>query len=288
MCEIAIPTINDTCADFRKLAHIQNESMNTPCNTIKFTFHSCNFLRANAVAFIGSLARELENNNKKIHFDWTSFSNQAVLINLMQNGFAEAFGHSSKKWHGRSVHYREDTNQQTMYINDYLENRWLGRGWLYLSEDLKATIISKVWELYCNAFEHSNTKSGVVSCGQFFHNKKELTLAIVDSGIGIACSVRRFLKANLRHVDTDMLPSDKCLKWAFANNHTTTGNQLRGTGLYSVTRFIKCNSGRLDIYSNDGYACVTRDGVNFALNTFHIKGTVVYITLNCDGRYYTS
>ena len=56
---IQIPTLNDGPYDFARLFEIWND-VNDYFEDIRFDFSRCGFLRPNAVAFLGGLARLVE------------------------------------------------------------------------------------------------------------------------------------------------------------------------------------------------------------------------------------
>ena len=122
-----------------------------------------------------------------------------------------------------------------------------------------------MWEIYSNAFEHSNTDIGVFSCGQYYRNQNDLVLSVTDFGKGIPRNVRSFL----RHKDVDeaqilKLSGADCLKWAFKPGSTTcTGDVPRGLGLDLLKEFVRLNQGKLEVYSNNAYAIVDKDGEQF-------------------------
>ncbi|MDQ1256624.1 MAG: hypothetical protein QG656_1222, partial [Candidatus Hydrogenedentes bacterium] len=170
---IDIPTIDDEAWDFAQLFRIY-EQVNSGFEDARFDFSHCTFLRPNAVAFLGGLARLIESRQGTIVVDWNTICSKRVLMNLRQNGFAGAFGYPSSAWDGHSIPYREDRVLNMNGIMDYLTDYWIGKGWVHVSERLRDAIAGRMWEIYCNAFEHSNTDVGVFSCGQHFPNKNEL------------------------------------------------------------------------------------------------------------------
>jgi hypothetical protein len=50
--------------------------------------------------------------------------------------------------------------------------------------------------------------------------------------------------------------------------------------------FVQLNQGKLEIYSNDGYAILAKDGERFENRDISFEGTVVHITLRCDEKLY--
>lgn len=284
---IHITTFNDYRGDFQSLFTLYNEVIN--CNEdIEFNFSKCNFLRPNAVAFIGGLARLIQQTKRAVTFDWYSVKNDAVMANLCQNGFANSFNHTSSGWDGNSIPYREDPVNDMNGVMDYLTFNWIGKGWVQVSDPLKDAIVGRMWEIYSNAFEHSETPIGVFSCGQLFRRHNRLILSTVDFGKGIPCSVRDFLvKKGVDPQKVSRLSSGACLNWAFTRGNTTCNAMVaRGLGLDLLKEFVQVNQGKLEIYSNDGYAIVDKDGERFENCNINFSGTIVHITLCCDETIY--
>jgi hypothetical protein len=184
----SIPTLNDTPTDFDKLFELGNTVLADPRHAI-FDFSNCRFLRPNAVAFLGGIARLIESKGRTVQFDFSTAPDKVLTI-LRQNDFAHCFGLPRFSGPGGSVPYREDsaelirqTNLKEGIIN-YLTREWLGRGWVHVSPRLRNAIIGVVWEIYDNAFEHANSSIGLYSCGQHFPRLRILQLSVADFGIG--------------------------------------------------------------------------------------------------------
>jgi hypothetical protein len=199
---------------------------------------------------------------------------------LQQSGFTRIFGGPSAASVGHTVPYREDLSQQNGdAIAKYLLQSWLGRGWMNISDLLTAAIVGRVWEIYANAFEHGHSAVGVITCGHHYPNYKELSLTVVDFGDGIPANVRNFLKKPISAADA--------LRWAFARGNTTKrGGTSRGLGLDLLKEFVKLNDGRLEFYSHDGRALITRDSDEFADVPVSFRGTMATITFRCDDLRY--
>lgn len=283
---IPIPYINDGPGDFATLFNIWNQ-VNDYFEDVRFDFSHCGFLRPNAVAFLGGLARLIESRMGSVVFDWGSLHNQAVMNNLCQNGFAGTFGYPSPGWDGNSIPYREDRALDMNGIMDYLTYNWIGKGWVHVSDRLRDAIAGRMWEIYNNAFEHSGTEIGVFACGQHFWRQDDLILSVVDFGRGIPANVRTFLR---QYVDENLvakLTGATCLKWAFERgNSTCTGGVARGLGLDLLKEFVRLNQGKLEVYSGEGYAIIDKDGERYQNLGISFEGTVVHITLRCDESLY--
>lgn len=282
---IHIPTINDKQDDFVKLFDIWSQA-NGYSSDVKFDFSDCNFLRPNAVAFLGGVAKLIMSRSGSVEFDWESLRSH-VMVNLCQNGFAGNFGFPSSTWTGHSIHYREDMTLNMNSIMDYLTDYWLGRGWVHVTDRLRDAIVGRMWEIYINAFEHSESEIGVFSCGQHFKVHNELILSVVDFGQGIPARVRSFLRSHIPEELVGQLTGASCLRWAFkAGNSTSADDLRRGLGLDLLKEFVKINQGRLEIYSNDGYVLIDKDGERYQNWKYPFEGTAVHITLRCDEKLY--
>lgn len=283
---IQIPTLNDRPQDFARLFEIWGET-NDYFEDVRFDFSQCRFLRPNAVAFLGGLARLIESRLGKVAFDWNSMQDQAVMTNLCQNGFAGTFSYPSSGWDGNSIPYREEETLDMNGIMDYLTYNWIGKGWVQVSDRLRDAIVGRMWEIYSNAFEHSGTEIGVFSCGQHFWRQNDLILSVVDFGQGIPTNVRSFL---CQHVDEELVSKvsgSACMQWAFERgNSTCKAGVARGLGLDLLKEFVRINEGKLEIYSNDGYAIIDKDGEKYENRTLAFEGTMVHITLRCDENLY--
>lgn len=276
---LKIPTINDGPQDFDKLFKLW-EQVNDDFLDVTFDFSRCGFLRQNAVAFIGGLARLIEKRHGKATFDWLTLKNNWISTNLAQNGFMAAFGHSSDPWTGNSIPYREDLSQDKTALVDYLKTKWLGRGWVPVSERLRDEIVGRVWEIYANAFEHGQSPIGIFGCGQYYKKLHELKLTVIDFGVGIPSNVRIYAR-------NPNISADKALQWAFQRGTTTKHNGTsRGMGLDLLKDFVKINKGRLEIFSHEGYALIDEAQEMFKNRKAFFEGTLVNITLRCDESYY--
>lgn len=277
---IPIPTINDELYDFEKLFNIWKSIQGNGLDIV-FDFSYCNFLRQNAVAFLGGVARLIKSNKGNVTFNISSMRYD-VKKNLSINNFLKSFGLGGLNFHGNSVPYREDPmiNYNPNNIMSYLKDYWLRHEWVHLSEQLKNTICGRIWEVYYNAFEHSSSSIGVFSCGQYYPRHRELKLSIADFGVGIPRKVKEYINDN-------SLTDGKALEWAFKKGNTTADDKIgRGLGLDFIKEFIKVNNGDLKIFSNFGCAIINKNNEYFFRFKNGFNGTLVNITIKCDERHY--
>ncbi|XCN73516.1 MAG: ATP-binding protein [Candidatus Electrothrix aestuarii] len=282
MIILNVPTVNDDNKDFDRLFSLWDQ-VNDDSLDVAFNFSHCHFLRQNAVAFIGGLARLIESRGGRVEFRWDTLQ-QKIFTNLAQNGFLCAFGNSSGPWCGNSIPFREDLFQDKNAVVDYLKTQWLGREWMSISDRLRDNIVGNVWEIYTNAFEHGSSAIGVFSCGQHYPWLHELKLTVVDFGEGIPATVRWHFRNS---PSAQNLSDADCLRWAFRNGTTTKPDGIgRGVGLDLLRDFIQLNNGKLEIFSHNGYTLIdgSSDIVNNRASFF--QGTLANITLKCDESFY--
>lgn len=279
---ISIPSLDSSVADYGWLFETLKTVLDNKEGTL-FRLSYCTSIAPSALAFLGGLVRLAAARGIRVEFDWASLRHIDVRRELKQNGFAVNFGDTSHGWSSDCIPYREDPKNDHNSILDYLTDRWIGRDWIKLSEKLRDAIVGHVWEIYANAFEHGQSSVGVFTCGEHCSIKNEVVLAVVDFGVGIPNKIRDFLKVDSR---SDELRSSSLLSWAFKRGNTTDNSVARGLGLDLLTDLVQVNNGSLEIYSNNAYAIVNRDGRTFHDLDFGFTGTVVQIKLKCDERLY--
>jgi hypothetical protein len=284
MTVIPIGRINDDPGDFHSLCQIWQKAMGAE-DDIAFEFTWCDFLRPNALVFLGGLARLLQQRGRMVDFRWHTLQNSWVQMNLTQNGFRHQFGHHEGPWKGNSIPFREDAAQNERAFENYLSEYWLGRGWLNISPELKNRIVAPMAELYLNAFEHAASPVGVMACGQYFKNRNELTLAIADFGVGIPSNVRLYQG---RDALMDTTSGAACMQWALKEGTSTKGQQgiSRGAGLRTLLDFVCAAKGSLQIYSHDGGFRLVDNQESYATLGPQFEGTLVNIRLRCDPAHY--
>lgn len=280
MLKFNVYTLNEAEWSYQQLFRLWREASGDGLD-VQFDFTGCGFLMQNAVAFLGGLARLIEYRGGRVTFAWDTLGD-AVGANLAQNGFMETFGGPRKSWTGNSIPFREDAQEDAHDFQDYLTRLWLGRGWVNVTARLRDAIVGNMAEVYLNAFEHGQSRAGVFTCGQHFPKNRELNLTIVDFGVGIPSNVRSFKAAEFR---PEQLHAAGCMEWAFQRG-TSTKPGGRGIGLDLLQEFVRQNTGRLEMFSHEGYVLIADGKMSFAERKTFFEGTLVNISLRCDESYY--
>ncbi|MCX7180311.1 MAG: ATP-binding protein [Proteobacteria bacterium] len=278
---IHVPRLNDELWDAQQLVGIWQQVDGAGDGAeIIFNFTHCDFLRPNAVAFLGGLARVIGHRGGKARFLVPTMHGK-VQTNLLQNGFAHAMGADIPAWQGNAIPYQEHLTQDKNKIIGSLKRDWLGRGWISVSAELANRIAGQTWEIFANAFEHSKTPVGVYSCGQYLPQRRELLLAVADFGVGIPSNVRIYLGC-------PEMPACDAMRWAFMKGHTTQLQQTfpRGMGLELLKDFVQKANGVMRVFSHDGHARIDHRGETYENLQPFFEGTLVQIRLLCDDKHY--
>ncbi|WP_218418126.1 hypothetical protein [Alteromonas lipotrueae] len=307
---INVPTIRDDNSGYEQILSIASEITNAPKKHFDFDFSHCSKLEHNGVVILGALARFVDYQNTRTNrtianmFNTTTLSsagvmfrvdtmNSLILQQLQTNNFLSHFSSSYHSGYpkGDYIGYREhNSNMDDDNIANHLGNEWLSSEKLSISPKLKPYIVSRIFEIFMNAYGHGTSiqpieKLGVYSCGQYDKKEKKLNLSVLDFGLGIVKNVRNYL-------ENDSMDSLEAFNWALLRgNSTGTDNQgiemPRGLGLDLLKEFIRLNKGELRIYSNDVFAVCGEEGmwkVTKCKKPF--LGTFVSIKINCDDDHY--
>jgi anti-sigma regulatory factor (Ser/Thr protein kinase) len=267
--------LNGDYRGFHRLFRISDLVRNST-DDIEFAFGGCNFLAPNAVSFIGGLTVLALREGRQVFFDRTNLPDE-VRSHIERNGFLDAFQlGNNRRIKDTTVPFRVDEQEDTNAFTDYLANFWLTDDRIHIEPNLRNALVSCVIEAYINVFDHADSQVGVATCGQFFPKIKELTLTLVDFGVGIPHNVRAFLR------EPDK-PDIDAIGWAFqAGNTTKRDKSSRGLGLKLLKNFVQKNNGKLEVYSDNGYIALDSSGEHTFNYGTKFSGTVIQITLRCD------
>ena len=215
-----------------------------------------------------------------------------VRDSLINNNFLSHFSRSGYEGYraGGYIGYREHNN----HLNDdniasHLRDQWLSSDKLNLSAQLKEAIVSRIFEIFMNAYGHGVSvqrieKLGVYSCGQYDKKEKKLNLSVVDFGPGIV--------QNVRDNVSGIVDSTDAMRWALMKGNTTRTdsdglNIPRGLGFDLLREFVALNKGEMRVYSNDVQVLTSNDDLfEVKKSGYNFSGTLVSIKINCDNRHY--
>ena len=157
--------------------------------------------------------------------------------------------------------------------------RILDRAPVRLDDQLSVVLISRITEVFSNAFTHGHSEIGVFICG-LFDEDSQFTFSVYDAGVGIPHNVTRYLGKELS-------PSD-ALEWAFCQGNSTLNGTLdypRGAGLNLLESFVKANGGRIDLVSRGGYCRIDSARRDFYDLSLPFIGTMFSMTIRADNNH---
>lgn len=307
--KIQVPTIRYDDSGFNQILQIASQVMQDPKRSFDFDFSNCSRLDHHGVAILGGLARYVDYQNSKTErtiasfLKTKSFSTAGVMFlvdtmssliseHLIQNNFLSHFTQENFSGYpeGDYIGYREHNNQlHDDNIASHLNENWLSDEKISLSDLLKNAIVSRIFEIFMNAYGHGASvqdikQLGIYSCGQYDKKEQKLNLTVLDFGPGIINNV----KLNEVDINDDLI----AMKWALKRGNSTRTDSKnidlpRGLGFDLLKEFVKINDGEMRIYSNGVYAVVSgKSEVRVARSKYELGGTLVSIKINCDDRYY--
>ena len=130
-----------------------------------------------------------------------------------------------------------------------------------------------LFEIMDNVQNHSECKEGGYVVAQSFPNCGEITLGIMDFGIGIHKSL---IKSSKYKNKNEIEALNECIK-----KGATNGLSGKGNGLYHTSNFIKENKGMMNIYS--GYNVLKCNNMRTEIiGTNYWQGTLIIIKIKTN------
>lgn len=307
--KISVPTIKYDDNGFNQILKIMVNVTSDPKNNFDFDFSNCSRIDHNGITLLGGLARYVNFQNTKLTrsiieiFNGQSLATAGVMFDvnsmsdvirekLIENNFLSHFSRENFSGYAKGdyIGYREHTTElDEDNIAEHLNEQWLSDDKVKLSAALKAEIVSRIFEIFMNAYGHGTSiqdvsQLGVYSCGQYDKKEKTLCLSVLDFGPGIVKNVREYKNT----IKDDI----EALQWALVKGNSTGTDSVkkgmpRGLGFDLLSEFVKLNKGEMRVYSNEVYAKIV-DGNNFnvEISKYNLPGTLVSIKINCDDRLY--
>lgn len=239
------------------------------------TFRGCREIRSTGLVVLAGVYRILRSRKVVCRIDVASMDDR--VFGLFNSSGCAGFVFTGRTWDSDTL-FRHDPLERKDAIIKFLSDQWLALATITMSPDARGDLLSCLWEIYANAFEHGDSDFGVYTCGQRL-TERYLVLTVADFGIGIP-------KNAAARKRREYVPGDEALIWAFTKGESTYGRYARGLGLDMLKEFAIVNDGALEIFSHQGHGRITRQDAIFRNNVLHIAGTIVRITINCDNAHY--
>ncbi|MBI5243151.1 MAG: ATP-binding protein [Elusimicrobia bacterium] len=266
-----LQTVHSRQDGYERLAELARETSSLSASRLELDFSRVGFFAANMAAPLGAVLARVAD-----RFNAIEVVNVPEMVEhiLRKNSFLTQYRYPAMDDVNRTtIPFRRLQRSDEGLFADYVERHLRGKGIPRMSEGLGKVFKKKIFEVFQNAVIHSESELGIFVCGQFFPQKQRLDLTIVDAGIGIRESVRRFLGKKISSIDA--------IRWALQEGHTTKrGPQPGGLGLKFLQEFVRLNKGRIQIASRFGFYEFGNSQESFTKMAADFPGTAVTIEIN--------
>ena len=267
--------LNNDAPSYKFLSELQEHIRSDPEASILFDMSECEFCHAIFTSFLGTMLRVAEHFGKKATI--CTKINSKVETYLKRSGlYSYVTNDPSDYTNENTLPFCRISSKNEEDVLEYIENI-INHAPVRLTEPAHELLFQNIYEVFCNASEHSREDLGVYACGHWMPNTRDLVFSIYDTGIGIPSLVKETI--------VEVQSSEEAILWALRQGNST--KQLedgvpRGLGLSKLLSFILLNKGRLDIFSNDiCYSFNKGHSYYFSLPN-PIMGTFIGITIVAD------
>jgi len=274
---LIFPTSDGSYLSYEKLAHIWLRALHAAYGSvIVLDFSKCNRLGPFGLVILAGIYRTLRARRLPCTIAIETMS-EHVYARFLESGCAYHLIQVPKNPHAL---FRHDLIENHDAIIKFLKEEWLASANITMSELLRNEFISRLWEVYANAFEHGDSQHGVYTCGERADDDT-LLLTVADFGRGIPANAAT-------NLGRTYVSGEEALNWAFTRGTTTVVNQRypRGLGLDLIKDFVRLNDGSVEIFSHHGHGIVTKMEDRFRSLLPWISATVVQMRIRCDNMHY--
>lgn len=273
--------INNNIEDISDLIELQYDFLSGKCKKLYFQFTDCEFVNAAVAVIIGTLPEYAKTCGKSVCFRFPKDrENHPVLCFMKDVGMYEYYVKKAKiKYAGENAipfNRIEDERMMEEYTDKIMELAPIKMEW-----EAQCILSSYIYEVYQNGFFHSESEIGVFTSGVWKPDVKEFVFSIYDMGVGIPNKIRR-------HMKREDISSEKCLEIAFLEGFSTSndGNLNRGLGLSRLEKFIRLNSGKMFMFTDDICCAISeQEEKKYHMLKKAIKGTLIIINIIADENH---
>lgn len=270
--------LNNDAASYEFLAQLQHEVKTSTAHEVLFDMTECSFYHALFTSFLGTMLHIANRYGKTANI--CTVRGSAVENYLKSSGlYSYVTGDQRNYTNRNSIPFFTIKSRDDEDVLEYV-GKIIDHAPIKLTEQARELLFQNIFEIFCNAAEHSGEDMGVYACGHWMPSKRHLVFSIYDTGVGIPNLVKEKVK--------DVHFSEDALRWALLPGNST--KQLhdgvpRGLGLAKLMSFIKLNNGCLNIFSNDICFSFNKGCGNFSFITKPIIGTFIGITIVADKNH---
>lgn len=147
-----------------------------------------------------------------------------------------------------------------------------------VSADAEVYLGAAFSEVVQNIEDHAQSPFGGISCARFFAGKRQVRVAVVDFGVGIAGSLGRTIAG--------ITPVDAIKRVLQGGTSSRSLGRNMGLGVSNLAAIVRNLHGDLAIYSQSGAALLGYGGADTQFKDLPVSfpGTAVFFRLNVDER----
>ena len=156
-----------------------------------------------------------------------------------------------------------------------------------LEPKLRASLFSKICEIFSNSFTHANSEIGVFCCG-YINDQNDFSFSVYDAGIGVYENVKNYVKEYPEQYNGGKLDYAASLEWAFNSGNSTQNGKVdypRGAGLHLLESFVKANKGNIYFTSQAGYCLIKENERKFVNLSNELIGTIFSMSIKADNNH---
>lgn len=260
-----------------RISKLYNEARSSTEGVITLDFDKVRNLDANMSACIGGIIEQLRKDGKQVEVLYSE-SGRANLT-LRKNGFYSTYCGKPllDDKYDTVIEYRHFKNNIVSSFAKYAGSYFHPEtnGFQEIPDKLLKEFRRSLNEVAGNTFNHAESTSGFITCGQFFPQKHLIKFTMVDTGVGIAAHIEKNRSICLKDHDA--------VRWALTGNNTgrpISAGTSGGLGLKQIKEFIHKNAGEMYIISKSGYYNLLQKKDLFQPIYPAFPGTVVSLCIN--------
>lgn len=269
--KLPLGDIRHNIIGFDALVKFYAEASNCKCPLVEADMQATKWFDADMCAPFGALIENLK--QRQIKVTLVNLQGQVEEI-LSKNGFLSFHGgETAPDTHHTTIAYQKFSVDDMEAFFSYVDEKFVYRRWWpELPIEHRKAFCRNVGEVFSNAVNHSNTKLGVFSCGQYFPTKERLNFTLVDLGIGIRQNIKDQVNIDYSSVEA--------IRWATNGNSTKPKHETGGMGLKVLCDALEKNEGCVRIVSDNGYWEKYSGKTDDWMLAYPFPGTVVDLEVN--------
>lgn len=154
-------------------------------------------------------------------------------------------------------------------------SRIINDQWEGIDKSIVGSLDWSISEIVDNIFNHSGTPIDGFLTAQYYPQKNEIDLIVIDSGIGIA-------KRLQENPDYAHIENTDALSLAIEQGVTVNPKTNMGAGLYYSKRIIEENRGNLFLHSKNAHLVINTGGGINVHRSHNWDGTIIRLVINTD------